>query len=1115
MRYGQTFSIVLLDIDYFKSINDAFGHIRGDEILTELAQRITLIVRKTDIVFRYGGDEFVILLPNTDSVNATNLGQRLLEQIRAIPFPGTQPLTVTISAGIASFPEDAQTAEALFEIADQRHYSAKSHGRNRLVFENTTATKRSVIEEVSRLIERDQALTSLHHFLDTLPDQGRGVLRVTAEPGCGSSRFLIETRKASNLRGFATIHLKGKPALKYRLNSVIYEALKEALPTGLKGFHPGIFDPNNEQQLLGILQQWIDEKGKIGVLITLDDIQYIDRSSLSAVRALFFLNQFQTLGLVYTDKGNTQQRGFPFDISLQGSVILTPLTQNGIMIWLRHSLQWEPPSDLVEWLHQQTQGLPGNIYKSIHLLQEERILKSTEQGWEVAQNFSAFPLSTRLSQLSTQPYQNLPNLPTELVGRHEELSKLSILLVEERLVTITGQGGVGKSRLALQAAAENLDRFPKGVYFVSPETFNSPNELEYAIADSVKVKFSDSRPPRDQLVDYLKDKEILLVLDDFDRVPGAVDCLAELLAKASMIHCLVSSRSRTGIRIEYPFELTGLPYPEDENTLDFETYSAVQLFLQCARRIQPDFFILESDKADIARICKFVGGNALGIELAAALVNIVPFSEIAHQLEKNLANFEADSPDGSNRMKSIQSILDSFWLLLSKSEQDILCRLSIFNGSFTEEAGRTISGASLFFLDALSAKSIIMRDTLGLYHLHVLLRQHLFQKLSLIPGEPANTQALHCRYYTDIVFKAFRSNYAGSEKTASELIASDISNIRSAWAWAAENCYLDELNNSIMGLFRYYEIKGQYKTGLEFFLFTGQCLEQHCIQQPPNKLNKLLGKINALSGRFYCLLGGYEDGIAKLEQSVAIFEQNNDAAETALAQYELSELARAYGDYPKAIHLLEECLTYYTRVNDLPLIGDTLNSLGLVFSAMGNIIKSKHLFTESLSIFKALGDQGKIAMVLNNLGNLAMENNQLPEAKQMFEESLALSKQVETNDLRASILNSLGNISRSSTNYAESEIYLKEALQLRRNMNSTPLVLESLVGIADLWACQGKNQQAYELLLEVRDHPATPHAVRIKALETLEILGQQITSLPGPTKTENIENTVRAILYNT
>lgn len=427
----------------------------------------------------------------------------------------------------------------------------------------------------------------------------------------------------------------------------------------------------------------------------------------------------------------------------------------------------------------------------------------------------------------------------------------------------------------------------------------------------------------------------------------------------------------------------------------------------------------------------------------------------------------------------------------------------------------SISGASLFFLDALSAKSIIMRDVQGLYHLHVLLRQHLFQKLSLIPGEPANSQASHCQYYTDIVHKAFGSKNPGTEKTASELIATDISNIRSAWEWASENCHLDELNNSIMGLFRYYEMKGQYKTGLEFFLHAGQRLERHCIQEPLYKLNKLIGKINALSGRFYCLLGCYEDGIAKLEQSVAIFKQNNDGVETALAQFELSELARAYGDYPRAMHLLEECLTYYTRVNDLLHIGDTLNSLGLVFSAMGNIIKSKHLYAESLSIFKALGDHRKIATVLNNIGNLAVENNQLPEAKQMFEESLAMSKQVDTNELRASILNSLGNISRSSTNYAKSEIFLKEALQLRLNMNSTPLVLESLVGIADLWACQGKNQQAYELLLEVREHPATPHAVRIKALETLEILGQQITSLPGPTKTENIENTVRAILYNT
>jgi len=1114
LRYGQTFSIVLLDIDYFKSINDAFGHARGDQILCELAQRITQIVRKTDIVFRYGGDEFVILLPNTESPKATNLGQRLLEQIRATPFPGTQPLTITISAGIASFPDDAQSAEALFEIADQRHYLAKAHGRNRLVIENTTSTRRSVIEEVPRLIERDQALTTLHHFLDTLPEQGRGVLRITALPECGSSRFLIETRKASNLRGYATLHLKGKPALKYRLNSVIYEALREALPTGLKEFQPGIFDPTNEKLLLGILQRWVEEKGKAGVLVTMDDLQSIDRSSLSAVRTLFFSNQFPTLGLVYADQGINQQRGFPFDISLQGAVTLTPLTPTGVTIWLRHSLQWEPPSEFVEWFHKQTEGFPGYIFKGIGLLLEEKILKTTEKGWEVAQNFSSLPLSSQLQKFSAQPYQNLPSMPTELVGRHDELNKLSRLLTEERLITIYGLGGVGKSRLALQAGAENLDRFPKGVYLISLETMSSADQLEYAIADTLGIKFTDSRQSRMQLIDYLQDKEILLILDDFDRVPGAAVGLAEILAQTPMTRCLVSSRSRTGIALEYPFELSGLPYPDDEKVPEFEAYSAVQLFLQSARRVQPDFIIHESDKADIARICKLVGGNALGIELAAALVKVVPCNEIVQQLEKNLAVFEADSPDNTSRLKSIQAILDSFWLLLSKPEQEVLCKLSVFEGSFKEEAGRKIADASIFFLDALSAKSMLQREPQGRYHLHELLRQHLFQKLSEIPREPAYTLTLHCRYYTEIVHEALDLLNQGKEKTAWEFITPDIINIRAAWKWAVENFQLVELGNSIEGLYRYYETKGQFQTGLETFFFAMHQLEQQCLQNPSRKAKIILGKVRAIMGKFFYHLGRYDQGIAQLQESINVFQQIDEGAETAFAKYELSNLVRAIGDYPRAIQLLEECLTYYKKCGDLRNIGDTLNSLGVIFSSMGYNLKSEHFYRESLAIFKTIGDQGKIARTLNNLGNLAAEDNRFVEAKQMLEESLAVSDQLGTNALRASILDSLGNVSRSMARYEESENYFQDALRLGLNLNAIPMVLESLVGLAELWACQGKNQQAYELLLEVRDHPATLHEVRQRAMDTLAVLGSQISSLPGPAKTENIENSVRAILYH-
>ena len=223
-RYEHPFTLLLLDLDQFKSINDAFGHHRGDLVLIEFARRIEAGVRGSDSVFRYGGDEFVILLPNTDKEKGLSTAVRLLESVNAQPFTDEPPLSLTLSIGLASHPVDGVTAESLFDIADQRHQSAKRLGRNQVIAETLQEISGDVIDPPSRLIERDMAQAAVHQFLNNLPETNRSVLQIAGPSGSGRTRLLVEIRKIAHLRGYAVLALDGWPAIKNRPWSALLAA---------------------------------------------------------------------------------------------------------------------------------------------------------------------------------------------------------------------------------------------------------------------------------------------------------------------------------------------------------------------------------------------------------------------------------------------------------------------------------------------------------------------------------------------------------------------------------------------------------------------------------------------------------------------------------------------------------------------------------------------------------------------------------------------------------------------------------------------------------------------------------------------------------------------------
>jgi diguanylate cyclase (GGDEF)-like protein len=223
-RYDLPLTLLVADLDHFKSINDAFGHTRGDLVLIGFVERLRGLIRDSDLLFRYGGDEFVLLLLHTDRPQARVLAGRLLDGVRASPFPGNPPLSITLSIGSASFPDDGQSPEDLFECADRRLYEAKRHGRDRVVLEDPLTPVPMTFEAGSRVMERELPLSTLRQFFDQLPARQHGALSISGPFGSGKTWFLAEAVKMARLRGYAAWALEGRAALRTR----VYGALAEA-----------------------------------------------------------------------------------------------------------------------------------------------------------------------------------------------------------------------------------------------------------------------------------------------------------------------------------------------------------------------------------------------------------------------------------------------------------------------------------------------------------------------------------------------------------------------------------------------------------------------------------------------------------------------------------------------------------------------------------------------------------------------------------------------------------------------------------------------------------------------------------------------------------------------
>ncbi len=420
-------------------------------------------------------------------------------------------------------------------------------------------------------------------------------------------------------------------------------------------------------------------------------------------------------------------------------------------------------------------------------------------------------------------------MPTPFIGRRLEVEQVKSLIenADLRLLTLTGPGGTGKTRLSIQAASEVGKEFPHGVFFAPLASLQSADALVPAIAKALDFSFyREEERPRQQLLNYLREKRLLLILDNFEHLVEGSDLVAETLATAPDVKLVVTSRVRLNVQGEQLYPVGGMRIPEVAETGTWhdpeeqaKPFSAIQLFVEGARRVQPDFKLSMENASPVTEICQLVQGMPLALELAAAWVELLSPEEIAAEITRSLDFLETDQDGVPDRQRSLRAVFESSWILLNDDEKQAFLSLCVFAGSFSRQAAQQISGASLRTLLRLANKSWLQQTDSGRFELHQLMRHYGEQRLKADKMAWRFAKNHHAEYFANFVAEqSLRLQGPEQLDSLKALIEEFDGNVKNAWDWlVSERRWNDLIELMILGLFQYSTIRWQTDELIHWF----------------------------------------------------------------------------------------------------------------------------------------------------------------------------------------------------------------------------------------------------------------------------------------------------------
>lgn len=621
------------------------------------------------------------------------------------------------------------------------------------------------------------------------------------------------------------------------------------------------------------------------------------------------------------------------------------------------------------------------------------------------------------------PAAALPTPLSPFVGRAAELRELSELLAapETRLVTLTGPGGIGKTRLALETARAHIGLYPDGVYWVALDALPSAVHIVPAIAESLGLTLYGKEPPETQLLNYLREKSLLLALDNAEHLPELGALAAQLLRTAPTVVLLVTSRERLALREEWVVVVEGLEYQAAEEA---SPPAAHTLFVQTARRVIHNFTPGAADLAAIAEICRLVEGMPLAVELAAPWIAGRSCAALARDLAGGLDVLQSALRNTPERHRSVRAAFAYSWTRLPEAERRLFAGLAVFRGSFTLDAARAVAGAEAAHLPGLVAQSLVRCLPDGRYQLHGLLRQFAAEKLP--PDEALAVAARHAAFYAALLDECEDALKGRGQEAALRALTLDSANVYQAWAWATEQPAPDVFRRGQEGLFVFLSLRSWYQEGAALFAQAADAV------QASDPL--LHGELLARQGRCSEFIAPAEEATALYERSLALLRGLGAEREAALPLYGLGYMAHLRGDYAASRQYLGESLALYETVGNRWGAANVLSSLCLTLRRQGDFAAARAYGQRSLDIRRALGDRRGIASSQNNMGLLLCALGEYPAAELALRESLALCRELSHTVGAANALTSLCQVAFNAGDIAKSIQYQQEALALFREV---------------------------------------------------------------------------------
>lgn len=733
----------------------------------------------------------------------------------------------------------------------------------------------------------------------------------------------------------------------------------------------------------------------------------------------------------------------------------------------------------------------------------------------------------RIKASRSETPHNLPPQITPFIGRQAELGQILHNLDQPacRLLTIIGPGGIGKTRLVIKAAEQLVDSFSDGVYFVLLVGVHLAEFMTPAIAEALGCPLSGHAPAQTQLLNYLRDKNLLLVIDNLEQLlplNGSDNLLSQILQAAPQVKILATSQQRLNLQAEWLFPLPGLAYPPDIVEPEDAPFEAVDLFAQCARRVQPNFMQV-ADWPAVARICRLLDGMPLAIELAATWVHVMPCAEIATELAGSLDLLTTSLQDIPERHKSMRAVFDYAWQRLPAQEQAVFKQLSVFAGEFDRQAAQQVAGASLPILAALVNNSLLRVELSGRYSMLEPLKKYAGLRLaeSASPTLP-EAQACHGRYYLAFLQAQEKQLQGGVQSQTLQEISIAFKNIQVAWRWAADHSQLELLEQAGTSLFLFCDIQSRFQEGDALFQYAINLIETLAqTGNPPQR--RVLAGLLACRGRLLYSRGEYQTAKQALERSLSLDPTCDRPGQAAFTLHTLALVAVAQGEYQLAQQFAQESLSLCRRLN-IPwdeawtlyglglaayFLGEyepaqqfteqslslhrqlgnrhgeaaCLNTLGLIIcglydSQADKYDEAREFFEQNLAIRQVMGDHWGEATALHNLGYIHFKLRQYNQAQSYFEASLKISKMADSLKMMAATGMWLGMLAMEQQDYPTARRYLLDALKIAYDNGATTRATDVLYRIGDLWWRQNRPERAAEILACVAHHPATDDRVR-------------------------------------